>query len=150
DWNNEFLRSQILDLGIAERIHLLGERYDMPRLTAALDIACSSSSCGEGFPNVIGEAMSCGVPCVVTDISESPAIVGNSGRIVAPKDPEGLARAWKDLVDLGPTLRSELGMRARSRVIHCFSITSVVQQYESLYESVVAEQRNHEERETIL
>ena len=58
------------ELGLVERIHLLGERLDMPRLTAALDIAVSSSH-AEGFPNVIGEAMACAVPCVVTDVGDS-------------------------------------------------------------------------------
>jgi glycosyltransferase involved in cell wall biosynthesis len=65
DWNNDTLRHHVQEFGLTERIHLLGERFDIPRLTAALDIAVSSSH-AEGFPNVIGEAMSCAVPCVVT------------------------------------------------------------------------------------
>jgi glycosyltransferase involved in cell wall biosynthesis len=142
NWNNEFLRSLIQDLGMVERVHLLGERLDMPRLTAALDIASLSSAYEEGFPNVIGEAMACGVPCVVSDVSDSPWIVGDSGRVVPPRNPEALARSWKDLIELGLEGRKALGETARSRVIECFSLISVVEQYESLYESAVAEREN--------
>jgi glycosyltransferase involved in cell wall biosynthesis len=127
---------------MVERVHLLGERLDMPRLTAALDIASLSSAYEEGFPNVIGEAMSCGVPCVVSDVSDSPWIVGDSGRVVPPRNPEALARSWKDLIELGREERKALGETARSRVIECFSLASVVEQYERLYESVVAEREN--------
>src|SRR4028119_712907 len=65
---NQTLYELIRELGISQQTHLLGERNDMPCLTAALDIASLSSSYGEGFPLAVGEAMSCAVPCVVTDI----------------------------------------------------------------------------------
>ena len=140
DWNNESLRAQVQDLGMVERVHLLGERLDMPRLTAALDVA-SSSSCDEGFPNVIGEAMSCGIPCVVTDVSDLRWIVGDSGQVVPPRNPEALARAWKELVNLERQDRTALGIAARLRVTEWFSLNSVVGQYETLYESAVAEKK---------
>jgi glycosyltransferase involved in cell wall biosynthesis len=142
NWNNAALRSLIQDLGMVERVHLLGERLDMPRLTAALDIASLSSAYEEGFPNVIGEAMACGVPCVVSDVSDSPWIVGDSGRVVPPRNPAALAKSWQDLIELGPEGRKALGETARSRVIDCFSLASVVEQYERLYESVAAEREN--------
>ena len=139
DWNNEDLRSQVQALRMVERVHLLNERLDMPRITAALDIATSSSAYDEGFPNVIGEAMSCGVPCVVTDVGDSMWIVGDTGRVGPPRDPEFLAQAWKGLITLGAEGRNRLGRSARSRVKRCFSLASVVDQYESLYESVARE-----------
>jgi len=134
DWNNEALRGQVQQLGMVERVHLLGERLDMPRLTAALDVA-TSSSCEEGFPNVIGEAMSCGVPCVVTDVSDLPWIVGDTGRVVSRRDPAALAEAWRELIELSPPARAALGVAARSRVTEWFSLNSVVEQYEALYEN---------------
>lgn len=137
DGNNQFLCGLVKELGLLTRIHLLGERQDIPRLTAALDIA-SCSSYAEAFPNVIGEAMSCGVPCAVTDVGDAGWIVGNTGRVVPPQNPEALAKAWKKLIDLGTQGREVLGKAARLRVIECFSLDSVVEKYESLYESAIA------------
>jgi glycosyltransferase involved in cell wall biosynthesis len=138
DWNNEALRTQVQELGMVERVHMLGERLDMPQLTAALDVA-TSSSYEEGFPNVIGEAMSCGIPCVVTDVSDLPWIVGDCGRVVPPRNPQALAKAWKDLIETGRQGRIALGAAARSRVTELFSLGAVAEQYEALYESAVAE-----------
>jgi glycosyltransferase involved in cell wall biosynthesis len=134
DEKNPTLCQLIHELGIAEGIHLLGERQDIPRLTAALDIA-SSASYTEAFPNVIGEAMSCAVPCAVTDVGDSAWIVGNAGRVVPPRDSEALANAWKELIELGPEGRKALGKAARVRIIESFSLNSVVARYESLYET---------------
>jgi glycosyltransferase involved in cell wall biosynthesis len=135
---NQSLLQLIQKLGILDRVHLLGERRDMPRLTAALDIATLASAYGESFPNVIGEAMSCGVPCAVTDVGDLAKIVGNTGRIVPPRDSEALANAWKELIELGTEGREALGKAARARIINYFPVDSVASQYEKLYESVIA------------
>jgi glycosyltransferase involved in cell wall biosynthesis len=135
DRENQVLHKLIQDLGLFNRIHLLEERRDMPRLAAALDIASLSSAYGEAFPMVIGEAMSCGVPCAVTDVGDSAWIVGNTGRIVPPRDSEALANAWKELIELGAEGREALGKAARARIIEHFSLDSVVAKYETLYES---------------
>src|SRR5687767_5895277 len=72
-----------LDLG--RSLIWAGVRQDMPAVYNALDLLCSAST-GEGFSNVIGEAMACGVPCVVTDVGDSNWIVGESGHAVPPRD----------------------------------------------------------------
>jgi glycosyltransferase involved in cell wall biosynthesis len=138
DAGNSALGAIIEALGLEGRVFLLGERSDIPQLNATLDIAtCSSWS--EGFANVIGEAMSCGVPCVVTDVGDSSLIVGDTGRVVQPRDPEALAKAWHELIALGGYGRHELGERARNRVIECFSLVAVVRQYQDLYESLIGD-----------
>jgi glycosyltransferase involved in cell wall biosynthesis len=120
-------------LGISRRVHLLGERSDTPRIMAALDIATISSSFGEGFPNVIGEAMSCGVPCVATDVGDSARIIGPTGTVVPPRDAHALSDAWRRLVDGGEAWRRELGESARNRVIERYPLEMVVRRYEELY-----------------
>lgn len=116
----------------SDHFHLLGERDDMEELTAALDIACLSSY-GEGFPNVVCEAMACGIPCVVTDVGDSARIVGKTGRVVPPRSPEALAGAWLELLEMGDLERRKLGAAARRRILEDFELGSIVKKYELLY-----------------
>lgn len=119
------------------RVHLLGERSDVLDLYNAMDIFCLSSSWGEGFPNVLGEAMACGVPCVATDVGGTAHVLGDTGRLVPPRDPKALAAAWKSLLALDRGERQALGERGRQRVIERFSLMAVVRQYEKLYQGLV-------------
>lgn len=130
---NKSLTQLIHSLNVLERVHLLGERQDIPRLTAALDIA-TSASFSEGFANVIGEAMACGVPCVVTDVGESAWIVGDTGKVVKPKDPQALCNAWIELIEMKTEARLNLGKKARQRVEENYALYTIVKQYEKLYE----------------
>jgi glycosyltransferase involved in cell wall biosynthesis len=138
DSANKTLHQLIEELGIGERIHLLGERGDMPRLMAALDIMASASAYGEAFPLVLGEAMSCGVSCSVTDVGDSGWIVGDTGWVVPPKNPEALAASWQESIELGSEGREKLGKSARSRIMEYFSLDSIVVEYERLYETAMA------------
>jgi glycosyltransferase involved in cell wall biosynthesis len=137
-WENQQLSAVVDAAGIRHRCHLLGERVDIPRLTAALDVASISSSYGEAWPLVIGEAMACGVPCAVTDVGDSALIVGDTGRVAPPKNPEALANAWHELLALGPNGRARLGQAARRRMEDHFRLTSAVAKYEKLYKEIAA------------
>lgn len=136
DWENQVLARWIEEAGIRKQCYLLGRRDDIPRLTASFDIGSSSSSFGEGFPNVIGEAMSCAVPCVVTDVGDSAHIVGQTGMVVPLKNPVALARAWRNMVDLGPEGRSQLGMAARQRIKEQFDLPQIVARYERIFDDL--------------
>jgi glycosyltransferase involved in cell wall biosynthesis len=131
-WDNRILVAWIEAAGVKECCYLLGRRDDIPRLTAALDIA-SSSSYGEGFANAVGEAMACGVPCVVTDVGDSAVVVGDTGKVVPSKNADALAGAWRSLIDLGAAGRAELGRRARLRIQDNYSLAAIVRRYENLY-----------------
>lgn len=126
------LRSLMEGLGIDGRVFLLGERADIPRLTAAFDIACSASWT-EGFCTAIGEAMACGVPCVATDVGDSAYLVGDAGHCVSPRNPEALAGALSCLISAGPERRQQLGASARCRVENSFSLPAIVGRYEDIY-----------------
>lgn len=143
DQSNPAIREWVERYGVDEITHLLGLRQDIPRLTAALDIA-SSSSYGEAFPNVIGEAMACGVPCVVTDVGDSAYIVGDTGQVVAPGDMTGLAVAWAQLLAMPDTERQALGERARARIVEHFEIGAVVKRYEAFYEELAGRNAKRE------
>jgi glycosyltransferase involved in cell wall biosynthesis len=122
--------------GLDDRVTLLGERSDVARLNAALDIACSASM-AEGFSNAIGEAMASGVPCVVTDVGDNAFLIGSAGLAVPPGSSEALAGALAELVAAGPDRRRDVGEAARRRVEAEFSLPSVVRRYEDLYERVM-------------
>ena len=112
--------------------HLLGERLDIPRILAALDISASSSY-GEGIPNNIGESMAAGIPCVVTDAGDSRNLIGETGIVVPRQDPHALAHAWTELIQAGAESRKEIGQRARDRIRGHYNIKATVGNYESLY-----------------
>jgi glycosyltransferase involved in cell wall biosynthesis len=118
---------------LGDRVILLGERSDIPRLNNAFDIGCSASAWGEGFSNSTGEAMACGVPCAVTDVGDSAYIVADSGFVAPPRAPEALASAIGRLVEIGRSGRQQLGAKARQRIETEFSLSSIVQNYETLY-----------------
>ena len=115
-------------LDVPPNIQLLGERHDLPELTASLNIAVSSSAFGEGFPNVVGEAMACAVPVVATDIGDTRWVMGKTGHIVSPNDPQALANACIWILDQNITTDPP----ARQRIESHFSLTSVLHQFESL------------------
>jgi glycosyltransferase involved in cell wall biosynthesis len=124
------------ELGLGGRVHLLDERSDPAAMFAALDVAVSSSSYGEGFPNVIAEAMACSVPCVATDVGDSAAIMGAAGIIVAPGDPGALAIALVRVLAMEPASRKALGQSGRDRIVSEYSLGHVADRYERLYEQL--------------
>ncbi len=122
-----------MSFGLEKYFHLLGLRTDIPRLTAALDIAVSSSAFGEGFSNSIGEAMACGIPCVVTDVGDAKYIVGDTGRIVPAREPQTLGSELIKLIEKPYEERVKIGAAARKRIEENFDINIIAHQYEELY-----------------
>lgn len=110
------LRSRSRNLDLEDCLVWAGVRGDTQAVFNALDVAISSSY-GEGFPNVVGEAMACGVPCVVTDVGDSADIVGDTGIVVPAKDPEALAEGMR----LCLAGSGESGENARLRIETNFS-----------------------------
>jgi glycosyltransferase involved in cell wall biosynthesis len=135
---NRTLAKAVARRGIADRILLLGERNDMAEMYAAFDIATLSSAFGEGFPNVLGQAMASGLPCVATDSGDAAELLGPTGIVVPPRDPQALAAAWRRLVSLGAEGRRLVGDQARERIIRDYCIGAVVARYEALYSDIVA------------
>jgi glycosyltransferase involved in cell wall biosynthesis len=136
DPDNAVLTGLLAQLGIGAQVHLLGRRNDVPWLTAGLDIA-TCSSLGEGFPNVVGEAMACAVPCVVTDVGDAARIVGNTGIVVPPGDPGALAKGWSEMVAKGHQGRERLGRSALARIEDRFTSAQCIERYQDFYQDLV-------------
>ena len=133
--SNKELSSIIKKLHLEKNVHLLGEREDIHKITSYFDIACSSSI-DEAFPNVIGEAMSSSVPCVVTDVGNSAKLVGDTGLIVEPKNPKQISDACIKLLNKSKNDRQKLGLKARQRIINHFSIHKISSQYDQVYKKL--------------
>jgi glycosyltransferase involved in cell wall biosynthesis len=132
---NQALVSATKIVAKGQTIHLLGPRDDIQMVTAALDVA-TCCSYGEAFPNVVGEAMACGVPVVVTKVGDAPRLVGTTGVVIEPRDASALASAWQHVVDLSSEERCALGRAGRGRIAALFSLESMVRQYETFYRSL--------------
>lgn len=139
--SNTELMGQVRSLRLVGRCHLLGPRSDIAFVHSSLDVACSSSS-GEGFPNVVAEAMAAGVPCVATDVGDSAEIVGNTGHVVPPRSPTSLAGALGLLVEAGPDTRRRLGDAARQRIATHFTLEGMSAAYEAMYSNLVEHVRD--------
>lgn len=132
--NHPDLREILSDPVLFGRVHCLGERQDIASITAAIDIACSCSW-SEAFPNVIGEAMSCGVPVVATKVGDVEFILGEAGITVNPGDIDGFVSAWRLLLE-NDGIREKMGEIGRKRIAESFSIHLMIQRYWELYKKL--------------
>lgn len=122
-------------LGLAGRLIWADCFYDMPAVYNALDVVVSSSIWGEGFPNVIGEPIACGVPCVATDVGDSAIILAASaGELVPSRDPEALAKGIEAL--LNPDERYE-PVKLHERIAESFGQAQMVRATEQQLSRVV-------------
>ncbi len=135
DDHNIALKEIIAHYKLQHHVRLLGQLTHPERCLPALDLFVSPSL-QEGFPNVVGEAMACGVPCIVTDVGDSALAVGETGFIVPPADPQALAQAILRRIEQPEKLYS-LGQQARQRIKENFSLTTIVKQYETAYRNLV-------------
>ena len=119
-------------LGIREKTRILGLRRDVHALMCAADVFVISS-CLEGFPLVVGEAMACERVVVSTDAGGTSEWLGSTGYTVPIRDSGALAGALLQALDLDDENRHLQGAAARERVLAHYSLTAVVQRWERIY-----------------
>ena len=117
-----------INLSTNADIRFLGERSDIPRIMSALDVLVSSSAWGEGFPNVIGEAMASEVPCVVTDVGDSAHIVGKYGKVCPVGDDQCIAESLLQFIK-NEKQRKIAGQQSRKRIKKYYSIDKIKEEY---------------------
>ena len=137
-WRLERFRDQV---EIADQVHLLGERDDVPRFLPHLDCLWLGSEY-EGQSNAIMEAMAAGVPVVATDIPGNRDLVvpETTGYLVPVGDRAGFAR-WTQRLLGDRDLASRLGHAARQRMLTEFSVEQMVRRHMQLYEQILAEEQ---------
>ncbi len=132
------LRAHADALGLADRLTWAGGRTDMPAVYNALDLLCLASAYGEGFPNVLGEAMSCGVPCCATDAGDAGLILGQAGVLVPKGDAEALAAGLAELLDRLEREGEPLRQACRERIVANFGVGRMVDKTEALLAGLCA------------
>jgi glycosyltransferase involved in cell wall biosynthesis len=128
------LTALIDNLGLRDRVIRLGLHRDVPDLLNAIDVFCMSSR-SEGFPNALGEAMACSLPCVSTDAGDAAFLLGDRNWIVPIESPDALASALARMARLPADDRRRIGGENRSRVAAEFGVEQVWGRYLDLYRS---------------
>lgn len=125
--------------GLRGRVLLTGPSDDVAAVMNSLDLHVLSS-CAEGFPNVVAEAMACGTPCVVTDVGDAAHIVGDTGVVVPAEQPAALARGIAQaLREVGTRGGAAAGAAARERVLALFDLGRMVHAYEAVWRRIAGE-----------
>jgi len=141
DGNNTEL-SELLDkYRVRDRVILIGPRNDIPAIMNALDLHVLSSV-GEGFPNVVAEAMACCTPVVVTDVGDAAYIVGETGWVVPPSNAKALAYALREsmlsLTDQDGWAKRKIA--CRERVLENFSLERMVSAYSRIWQKALGKE----------
>lgn len=119
------------ELGLDGRLVWAGGIANMTAAYNALDLVCLCSQ-SEGFPNVLGEAMACGVPCVSTEVGDAALVLGDTGEFAPPGEPEALAAAILRQMNRLDREGDELRTRCGQRVVQQFSLERMVADTEAL------------------
>lgn len=133
--DNISLVAEIDRYGLLSNIKLLGQRSDIPAIMSSLDLHILSSS-SEAFPNVLAEAMACGVPCISTNVGDAAYIIGDTGWIVPPRDSIALAGAIVSAVN---ELTNQEGwhsrkVESRRRIVDNFDIKKMISSYHKVWD----------------
>jgi len=134
--SNLRLMALINATGQADTFYLLGERNDVPACLQASDVFCLHSVT-EGFPNVLGEAMAVGLPCITTDVGDAAYLLDNPEWVVPAASPDKLADKLNTLLSLPAAERAALGDAAANRIREHFTMDVISRRYYDLYTSLI-------------
>jgi len=138
--DNQYLVNLIEKYGVHDMVKLLGPRGDIPEVMAALDLHVLSSV-DESFPNVLAEAMACGIPCITTDVGEAALIVGDSGWTVPRSSPVAMAGAiGESLVEIKNLSKWDIRKGScRKRILENYTLVRMIKSYNKHWEGLNSE-----------
>ena len=131
--NNAALAQYVEQYDLLKNVILGDQQFDIPKVLNGLDLLVSSSL-GEGWPNVLAEAMACGTPCVATDVGESVDIVGRTGIVVEANNPRLLANGILQMIERVNFQREYLSELCRNHIIENFDIEQAGSKFQNVYE----------------
>lgn len=130
---NDELRALIATAEEMENIELADETTNILEIYEKISVLCLPSK-SEGFPNVVAEAMLCGVPCVVFDVGEAKHIVGNAGVVVGRRSPRSMADGILRLYSLEEEDWKHIQQEARKQIVENYNVDKTVEMYRRIYE----------------
>lgn len=138
--NNTYKNSNLVELikknHLMNQIYLLGLRKNTKSVFNSLDLFVLSSN-NEAFPNVVAEAMACGVPCVVTNVGDAADIVGNTGWVVPSRNSRALANSIKKAFKESRHHRwNERRQLAKKRIKNHFSLKKMIFLYNQAWNNL--------------
>lgn len=131
------LKDLIKKTDYSNHFFLWGQRTDISSIWNAANCGVLSSIWGEGFPNVVGEAMASETPCIVSDVGDSAFIVDEFGIVVPPNDHHEMSKAMVEMAEISSKELLIIKQQARKRIVDNFSIESISDQYLQLYKSIL-------------
>lgn len=137
--NYEFI-TELKRQGVLGRCRLIGQQDDVPFVLNGFDLLVSPSL-GEGWPNVVGEAMACGVPCVASDVGDTALIIGEAGSVAKAEDMDDLAQKLVRYILSTSKNRKALAVAARKRIERNFDILMISERYFGLLAEVSGRQK---------
>lgn len=135
------IEQRVVQLGLADSVHFLSRRDDVPRILAHVDLLCLPSW-AEGFPNAVMEAMAASLPVVVTAVGGCPELVadGQNGLVVPPREPPALAEAIERILfGMGRKAARVMGRKGRAIIRERYSLDSSAARLAELYDALVGE-----------
>ena len=130
------LKQLAKDLNLDDKVIWVGQRRDLPSLYSAMDIASLTSAYGEGFPNTIGEAMSCEVPCLGTDVGDTAKVIGDTCIVTPIGDVNAIVNGWLAILSETTDEQSVRRKRCRQRIVNNFSLESMIESHTRLYDQL--------------
>ena len=129
------MRAHGMSAAVRKKILFLDEVEDVAALMSGFDVFCQSSW-SESFPNVLGEAMSVGVPCIATDVGDSARILGDTGLLISPRSADEIVKAVSTIRSIGSSGYSAMSENARTRITSNFALSTFCDRYETLYRQI--------------
>jgi glycosyltransferase involved in cell wall biosynthesis len=124
------------ELGLQDKVFWAGQRRDLPHIYSALDIVTLTSKYGEGFPNILGEAMACSVPCLGTNIGDTAKVIGDTGVTVPLGNVEEIVLGWDHLLKESTNLRADRRRACRQHIVDTYSLEIMINNHSRLYDQL--------------